>query len=118
MTCSGFERVQRAAATLPGAVCGTSYGTPAMFVGGKSFARMKEGMDDVLVVPVALGLKDALIETLPDTYFETSHYAGWPAVLVRLDSLSDPDLAERLQSAWREKAPKRMVAAFDRDATE
>lgn len=33
---------------------------------------------------------DMLRETDPDSYWQTPHYEGWPAVLVRYDS-ADPE---------------------------
>lgn len=104
-----FERVARCAARLPEVERSTSYGAPSLKVKGKSFVRMKEKMDNVLVVMVPLGLKEALIEAEPGKYFETPHYAGYPAMLVRLDALNDDELANRLECAWLEKAPKRLA---------
>ncbi len=107
-----FERIVRLAeaAGLPEVMRGTSYGTPALEVRGKSFVRIKER--GVLVVMCALEEKEMLIELAPDLYFETDHYKGWPAMLVRLDVISDQDLTQRLIAAWRQKAPKRLGASF------
>lgn len=109
----GFERVVRCAAHLPEVERSTWYGTPALKVKGKGFCRMKEQMDGVLVVMVPLGLKEALLEAEPDKYFQTPHYSGWPAMLVRLDAVSDEDLANRLECAWREKAPKKIIGQLN-----
>ncbi|MCV9963340.1 MmcQ/YjbR family DNA-binding protein [Pararhizobium sp. BT-229] len=107
-----FERITRLAeaAGLLEVTRGTSYGTPALEVRGKSFVRMKEA--SVLVVMCALEEKEMLIELAPDLYFETDHYKGWPAMLVRLDVIGDQDLTQRLISAWRQKAPKRLASGF------
>jgi len=51
-----------------------------------------------------------------DIYFETDHYKGWPAVLMRLSRIGDDELSHRLTRAWRLVAPKRSVAAFDQRA--
>jgi hypothetical protein len=104
-----FERVVRCAAHLPEVEQSTWYGTLSLKVKGKSFCRMKEKMEAVLVVMVPLGLKEALIEAEPDKYFETPHYTGWPAMLVRLGAVSDEELANRLECAWMEKAPKKLI---------
>lgn len=103
-----FERVVRCAAHLPEVERSTSYGTASLKVKTKGFCRMKEKMAGVLVVMVPLGLKEALIEAEPGKYFETPHYAGWPAMLVRLDALSDDELTTRLECAWAEKAPPKL----------
>lgn len=74
-----FERIVRLAEAvgLPEVTLGTSYGTAALAVRGKSFVRMKEA--GILVVMCALEEKEMLIELAPDLYFETDHYkAGRP----------------------------------------
>jgi hypothetical protein len=104
-----FERVARLGTALPEVTRSTWYRTDALAVRGKSFCRMKEKMDGVLVVIVPLGLKEALIEAEPQKYFETPHYAGYAAMLVRLDAVSDAELAARLECAWQHKAPPKLV---------
>jgi hypothetical protein len=94
---------------LPEVARSTWYQTDALKVRGKGFCRMKEKLDGVLVVVVPLGLKEALMAAEPEKYFETPHYAGWPAMLVRLDAVNDAELATRLQCAWAEKAPAKLV---------
>lgn len=103
-----FERVARLGLELPGVQRTTSYRTDALGVAGKSFVRMKEGLDGVLVVHIPLDLKEALIEAEPDKYFETPHYAGYPAMLVRLDAVSDEELQTRLDCSWAQKAPAKL----------
>ncbi len=104
-----FERVARLASHLPEVERATWFNTLSLKVRGKGFVRMKEKMENVLVVMVPFGLKEALIEAEPDKYFETPHYAGYPAMLVRLGALSDEELATRLECAWMEKAPKKLA---------
>jgi hypothetical protein len=89
---------------------GTNHGTPALLVRGKSFTRIKDA--DTLVLLVPLEHKELLMEMSPDIYFETDHYKGWPAVLVRLSAISDAELKQRLLDAWRHKAPKRLAASY------
>ncbi len=101
-----FERVARVAQPLPAIERSTWYRTPSLKVKGKGFCRMKEKMDGVLVVMVPLELKEALIEAEPEKYFETPHCQGWPAMLIRLDAISDDELLTRLECAWLAKAPK------------
>lgn len=110
---AAFERVVRCAASLPEVERSTSYGTASLKVRGKSFCRMKEKTEGVLVVMVPLGLKEALLDAEPVKYFETPHYTGYPAMLVRLSAVSDEELTNRLDCAWREKAPKALTIKFD-----
>jgi hypothetical protein len=105
------ERVARLglALGLPEISEGTSYGNPALLVKGKSFTRLKD--PDTLVLLCPLEQKELLMEMAPDIYYETDHYKGWPAVLIRLDAISDEELSQRLADGWRHRAPKRLAAA-------
>jgi hypothetical protein len=108
-----FARAHAAAkaADLPEVEMGTSYGTPALKVRGKLLLRVKDA--ETLVLMCALEEKELLMEAAPHIYFETDHYKGWPAVLVRVAAIGEAELAHRLTRAWRLKAPKRLVAMQD-----
>jgi hypothetical protein len=56
--------------------------------------------------------KRVLIGDAPGVFFTTSHFKGYPAVLVRLDRISVADLAEVVTEAWLVRAPKRLVDAY------
>jgi hypothetical protein len=107
-----IETVRRLALALPEAEEGTWFRTPAWKVRKKSFARMKED-GETLVVLVELGEKEMLMEAEPHIFFETPHYHGYPAVLVRLAAIEADELAEVLEDSWRRKAPKRLIAERD-----
>jgi len=110
-----FGRLRRAAARLPRIDEATSYGTPSLKVHGKFLCRVKDPGTVVLACP--LEEKELLIAAAPDVFFETSHYRGWPAILARIDAISDEELAHRLERAWRMQAPKRLVKAWDASAS-
>jgi hypothetical protein len=59
-----------------------------------------------------LGAKEALLNDDPDTYFTTDHFDGYPAVLVRLDSISAAELNEVIVEAWLARAPRRLAKAY------
>ena len=59
-----------------------------------------------------VGMKDALIAEDPDVYFTTPHFNGYPAVLVRLESISVAQLDELIVDAWLTRAPKRLVKDY------
>ncbi len=80
-----FEALRRAASGLPDIIETTSYGTPALKVGKKLLARVKDADTVVLMCP--LNEKEMLLEAAPAIYFETDHYKGWPAILVRLSQI-------------------------------
>lgn len=101
-----LQRLQRLARDLPGVETGTSYGTPALKVSGKLFVRIKDGETLVLMAP--LDEKERLIEMAPEIYYETDHYKGWPALLVRAALIEDAELQRRLCEAWRSKAPAKL----------
>src|SRR6476619_4102743 len=56
--------------------------------------------------------KEVLIADDPRVFFTTSHFEGYPAVLVRLDHISAADLEEVVTEAWLVRAPKRVANAF------
>ncbi|KKB11202.1 hypothetical protein VE25_14010 [Devosia geojensis] len=105
-----FERIEALAGNrdLPEVTRGTSYGTPSLKVKDKSFVRLKDA--DTLVLLCPPEQKALLMEMSPHIYFETDHYVGWPAVLVRLSAIDDEELSLRLEDSWRFKAPARVAA--------
>ena len=103
---SEIGRAAQLAAHLPEVEVSTWYGTATLKVAGKGFVRWKSS--GVLAILCPLELKEMLMEAEPDLYFETPHYQGWPAMLVRADAIDDGRLRDRLECAWREKAPERL----------
>ena len=101
-----LERIARLAGDLPGVERSTSYGDPALKVGGKMFACVKDDRTLVLYAPIEA--KSLLLEIAPEIYYETDHYIGWPSVLVRLDVIGDEELKLRLLDAWTERAPEKL----------
>jgi hypothetical protein len=60
----------------------------------------------VIAVRVAnVAHRDLLISAEPDKFFTEPHYAGFPAVLVRLGAVSVADLKVLIAEAWRCQAP-------------
>lgn len=55
--------------------------------------------------------KAELLAADPDVYFTTSHFDGFPAILVRLSRISVGELRELLTDAWCAQAPKRLLKA-------
>jgi hypothetical protein len=89
----------------------SSYGTPALKVKGKFMLRVRE--PGVLVIMCAIEEKEFLMQHNPAVYFETDHYKGWPAVLIRLPKIKDDELKHRIEIAWRRQAPKKVLAMVD-----
>jgi hypothetical protein len=106
-----WETVCELGGELPEVEAGTWYGTPALEVRGKGFARLRE--DGALVVMIDVLEREALIQEDPETFYITPHYQDYPAMLVNLERVDPQDLRERLIESWCRKAPKRLVRAFD-----
>ncbi|MEI8407393.1 MULTISPECIES: MmcQ/YjbR family DNA-binding protein [unclassified Kribbella] len=69
---------------------------------------------DVLAVRVPNAAeKEALLAADPTKFFTEPHYNGFPAVLVRLPTITSTELQELLTDAWRTQAPKSLVKSFD-----
>jgi hypothetical protein len=98
---------------LPDTEVGTSYGTPALKIRGKFMCRLRTNPDALVVRVIDMADRDALILGDPDVYFITPHYREYPAVLVRMDRVDPVELEELIEDAWRLKAPKRLVAAWE-----
>jgi hypothetical protein len=93
------------ALSLPGAVLSTSYGKPSVKVRGR-------GILGVGREPGSFGLSatleeiEMLKETDPACFWQTPHYEGWAAVLVR-EAAADPERIEALiERAWYARASR------------
>lgn len=107
-----FEEVRQFARTLPGIEEGTSYGTPAFRVRGRFLGRLHDD-GERLVLKIDLVEREALLQMQPSTFTVTRHYEPYPLVLIRLETVDPLELRELITEAWRQGAPKRLVADFD-----
>ena len=107
-----FEKLRQAALGLPEIEESTSYGTPALKVRKKLLARVKDAETVVLMCP--LEEKEVLLSAAPDIFYETDHYKGWAAILVRIHQITPDELRHRLERAWRLQAPKRLLSAYEK----
>lgn len=117
-----FDDCVRLTADLPQVAVSTSYGTPSLKVKGKSFCRMwserEHDRDDVhdtevLVVFCEAEEKDALLDAHAGVFFETPHYQGHGAHLIRLADVAEDVLADALEHSYGLKAPKRLLESLD-----
>ncbi|MEM7287848.1 MAG: MmcQ/YjbR family DNA-binding protein [Actinomycetota bacterium] len=117
-----FEDCVRLTADLPEIEVSTSYGTPSLKVKGKSFCRMwserEHDRDDihdteVLVVFCEAEEKETVLDASAGVFFETPHYEGHGAHLVRLADVAEDDLADALEHSYRLKAPKSVLNHLD-----
>jgi hypothetical protein len=96
------------ALSLPGTELSTSYGKPAVKANGRAFLYTGREEETSFGVAIDPGTVDMLKETDPDTFWQTPHYEGWPAVLVRYGS-KDPERVREVISrshAWTAAKPK------------
>ena len=103
-------------------------GRPAYLVHGKLFCCHRsrrrdaldpgtgEPLDDVLMFRVAdLGVKELLLADARGVFFTTSHFDGYPAVLVRIPDLARigrEELHDLVAEAWLTRAQKRVAKAW------
>lgn len=66
---------------------------------------------DALALALDLDTIDFLKATEPDAYFQTPHYQGWPAVLVRHAVADEARLREQIEKAWMRRASRAQKAA-------
>jgi len=109
---STFDDVRNLARPLPSVEEGGSSGMPALKVKGKLMAWLRED-PEVLAVKVSPANREYLLKAEPAIFFVTDHYQDYPIVLVRLPSIGRQRLAEVLEEAWRQVAPRRMRADYD-----
>lgn len=77
---------------LPDTELSTSYGKPAVKVASnrRAFLFSSHEADTSFGVSIDLNTIEMLKETEPETFWQTAHYEGWPAVLIRYQS-KDPE---------------------------
>lgn len=95
---------------LPGVSIGTFMYRPSLRHRGKSIFGSKDGVS--LVVHCPMEIKEILLEAEPNIYFQTDHYKGYPAVLIRPEKIDRKRLQERIVAAWRMNATKRQISKY------
>jgi hypothetical protein len=100
-----WASVMAFARTLPDTEESTSYGRPAVKVRGKAFVYPGREQGS-FAVSAPLDEKELLMETDPATFWETNHYRGWPAVLVRFGSPDRERIERVIERAWWDRASK------------
>lgn len=99
-----FDRVRTLGLRLEGTEEGTSYGAPALKVGGKAFVSIptnKAAEAGSIVVRLSFTERDLRLHAEPKIYYLKPHYEGYPCVLARLKSMNDDALEELLEAGWQ-----------------
>jgi hypothetical protein len=107
-----WEEAVAFALSLPGTEPGKSYGKPAVKVSsnGRAFLFPSHEADTSFAVAMDLDAIEILKETDPASFWQTAHYVGWEAVLVRYDSKDEERVREIIARSrdWvAAKAPPR-----------
>lgn len=106
-----WDEVSAFALTLPDSELSSSYGKPAVKIRGKAFLFTgREPGSFGVASPLAE--KELLMETDPATFWESAHYRGWPAVLIRYDSADRERIENVIVRAWWDKASKAQRQAY------
>lgn len=108
-----WDETVEIALRFPAVEVSTSYSTPALKAKGKFLCRLRTDPDALVMRVIDMGEREALLQGNPDVFFSTPHYDGHPYVLIRLDKVDPVELAELIEDAWRLRAPKRVVAAYE-----
>jgi len=97
--------------TLPGTEPSTSYGKPAVRVRGKAFLFPGRERGSFAVM-APFEEKELLMETDPETFWESDHYRGYPAVLVRFGSPDRERIENVIRRAWWDRLTKSQQRDF------
>ena len=107
-----WDDVRKLALALPETEESTTYRKPAFKVAGKNFAWESPHVHGVLALNCDEGELPLMIEALPEMFFTTPHYDGYPIVLVRLEEADSKELAERIEESWLIAAPKNLADTY------
>ena len=110
-----FARICKLASGLANVEEGTAYGTHALKVGGKLFARMHQDGES-LVVRIEQADRTMRMEADPAVFYITDHYVKYPWMLVRLARVLDRDLKELLTEAWQLVARQKRLGTDEKSA--
>lgn len=95
-----------AALTLPEVYEKLSYGTPAFYVGKNLFVLLKE---DGEIIAVYNPDRDHWLAKDGELFFITDHYKNHPMLLVDLKRVEKEHLKLLLETAWKMRAPKKLL---------
>ena len=108
------DELRRVVLSLPEAEERETWGHPTFRVRDKMFAALS---DDGRLASVKATRQEqaALIAAAPETFGVPAYVGrhGW--VSIRLATVDPAELGELVVEAWRQTAPKRLVAAYDAD---
>ena len=105
------KRLREIALGLPEVIEAPTWGGDPGFKVRKKLLAHVYG-DGRVAFRVDLLEREALLQASPDKF--SCSAPKWPFIEANLGLLADRELRELVTDAWRQVAPKRLVAAFDR----
>ncbi|MEV0292393.1 MmcQ/YjbR family DNA-binding protein [Nocardia sp. NPDC050710] len=103
-----WQQVVALATELPEVAESTWWRSPALKVGGKGFARLRDEAEGGLALLCETEEKMALLASGDPAFYTTAHYDGYPYILIDLDRVAPDQLRELLDAAWWLAAPARV----------
>jgi hypothetical protein len=109
-----WDEVVAFTCSLPEVVMGPYYRDIVPTINGKGLVGQSREGDSFGLRTSSIEEKQMLIETDPDTFWETPHYANFPAVLVRYGSDAEADERIKLyiRRAWWDRLKKKQRQAY------
>jgi hypothetical protein len=106
------EELRRVVLSLPEAEERETWGHPTFRVRDRMFAAMSDDGQEA-TVKATRQEQAALVSTAPETFGIPAYVGrhGW--VSIQLATVDPAELRELIVEAWRQTAPKRLVAAYD-----
>ncbi|WP_343519455.1 hypothetical protein [Sphingomonas sp.] len=99
------------ALSLPDVEMAPWWGTPCPKVNGKGFMSPSREPGS-FALAVTHPEKQILLETDPDTFWQTDHYRNYPMLLVRYDTGARERIELYIQRAWWDRAKPAQRKAF------
>lgn len=103
-----WQDVVELAVVLPEVHESTWWRSPALKVGKKGFARLRDEAEGGLVLQCEMVEKEALLASGDPAFYTTPHYDGYPFILIDLDRVAPDQLRELLDAAWWLAAPAKL----------
>lgn len=106
-----WDKAEAFALSLPGTERGTSYRMPTVKVAanGRAFLWTSHEAETSFAVPIAVEMAEMLIETDPETFWQSPHYAGGAAVLIRYASPDPERVRHVIEQAHQQAAALKPV---------
>ncbi|MFM7379291.1 MAG: hypothetical protein ACKO1O_14375 [Erythrobacter sp.] len=106
-----WEAARDFALTLPGTELAKNYGKPAVKIAANGRAFLGTGRETAtsFVLHIDIATAEMLMATGPETFWQTPHYEGHGALLVRFDSPDPERIRDTIRLAHEQAAAMKLV---------